>query len=102
VGAHVGGADQLDLQVEPVGHLDDALHLESIKADEAASVFLHPLFLLAAQFMTTRSLVRAAEVSCALNPLAARPAFQRARSDAQRIPPTDSITGFLRPARLAG
>jgi hypothetical protein len=56
-GAAAGTRDQLDLEVEPVAPLNDALHLEPLKADEAANVVLQPLFLLAPQFMTIRSLV---------------------------------------------
>jgi hypothetical protein len=54
--------DQLDLEVEPVALLDDALHPEPLQAHEAAKVTLHPLFLLAPRSMTTQSLVRAADV----------------------------------------
>jgi hypothetical protein len=58
-----GPRDQLNLEVEPVGDFNNALHLEPLQADEAANVVLHPLFLLAPQFMTTQSLEGAADVS---------------------------------------
>jgi hypothetical protein len=61
--AAASARDQLDLEVEPVALLDHSLHLEPLKADEAANVVPHPLFLLAPQFMTTQSLERAADVS---------------------------------------
>jgi hypothetical protein len=63
MGAATGARDQLDLEVELVSPLDHALYLEALQADEAANVVLHPLFLLAPQFMTTRSLEGAADVS---------------------------------------
>jgi hypothetical protein len=62
-GAAAGTRDQLELEVEPAAHLNDALHLEPLEPDEAANVVVHPLFLLAPQFMTTRSLEGAADVS---------------------------------------
>jgi 2-keto-4-pentenoate hydratase len=37
---------QLDLEVELVAVLHDALHSEAIQADEAANVISHPLLLL--------------------------------------------------------
>jgi hypothetical protein len=46
VWAQLGSRDQLDLEVELVTVLDDALHPEAVQADEAANVILHPLFLL--------------------------------------------------------
>jgi hypothetical protein len=49
-------------QVEPVALVDNPLHLEPLKAAEAANVVLHPLFLLAPRSLTTRSLKRAADV----------------------------------------
>jgi hypothetical protein len=58
-----GERDQLDLEVEPVAPLDNALHLKALETDEAAKVILHPLLLLAPRSMTTQSLVRAADVS---------------------------------------
>ncbi len=49
--------------------LVDARHFEAVQADEAAKVLLHPLFLLAPQYMTTQSVEGAADVSSyALNP----------------------------------
>jgi hypothetical protein len=57
---------------------NDALHLEPLKADEAANVVLHPLFLLARHLLSTQSLARAADVSSEpLNPRSARPQFGR-------------------------
>jgi hypothetical protein len=41
-----GSRDQLDLEVELITVLDDALHPEPVQADEAANVILHPLLLL--------------------------------------------------------
>jgi hypothetical protein len=63
MGAQSSTGDQLDLEVEPVAYLHDALYLEALQADEAANVVPHPLFLPAPQFMTTRSLEGAADVS---------------------------------------
>jgi hypothetical protein len=45
--AAAGARDQLDLELEQVAPLDQALHLEALKTDEAAKVTLHPLVLLA-------------------------------------------------------
>jgi hypothetical protein len=61
--ATAGARDQLDLEVELVALLDHALHLEPLKADEAAKVIPHPLFLLAPRSMTTQSLKVTADVS---------------------------------------
>ena len=55
--------DRLDLEVEPVAHLDHSLHLDPLNTDEVANVVLHPLFLRAPRSMATQSLVRAADVS---------------------------------------
>jgi hypothetical protein len=63
IGAATGARGQLDIEVEPAAPLDNALHLEPLKANEAANVVLHPLFLPAPQFTTTRSLEGAADVS---------------------------------------
>jgi hypothetical protein len=61
--AAAGARDQLDLEDEPVAQLNNPRHLEPLKADEATNVVPHPLFLPAPQFMTTRSLEGAANVS---------------------------------------
>ena len=68
VRARLGACDQLDLEVELVTVLDDALHPESVQADETANVILHPLFLLTPRFQTTQSLVRAADVLSGAHP----------------------------------
>ena len=61
--AAAGPRGQLDLEVEPVAHLDHALHLEPFQPDETGKVVLHPLFLLAPRSMTTQSLKGTADVS---------------------------------------
>lgn len=78
VGAAAGSRDQLDLEVDPVANLDNALHFDTVQPDETGKVILRPLFLLAPRSMTTQSLQRAADVSLAspLNPgRSARPQF---------------------------
>jgi hypothetical protein len=74
IGAATRARDQLDLEVEPVAPLHHPLHLEALQADEAANVIPHPLFPLAPQFMTTRSLEGAADVSL---PSPSTPPFQQ-------------------------
>lgn len=61
-GATTGARDQLNLEVELVANLDDALDFEPFEPDETGKVILHPLFLLAPRSMTTQSLQRAADV----------------------------------------
>jgi hypothetical protein len=61
-GAATSERDRFDLEVEPVAPLDNALRLDPLKTDAAATVVLHPPVPSGSAVMTTRSLEGAADV----------------------------------------